>query len=515
MTALSHASIIGVIGAGTMGAGIAQVAAHAGHDVWLYDVAPQAVERGINQVTQGLDKLVGRGTMSATDKDDLLARLKPASELSQLADCALVIEVIVEKLDVKQNLFAQLEDICGPETILATNTSSISVTSIASGLKHPNRLVGMHFFNPAPIMKLVEVVSGLATTQDVASCIYDTATAWGKHAVYTNSTPGFIVNRVARPFYAEGLRIYQEGGADFVTIDTVMRECGGFRMGPFELMDLIGHDVNYAVTNSVFDAYYGDPRFLPSLVQKELVNAGRLGRKTKAGFYDYHEEAETQQISDHGVVDRSIDRVKISGNCTAVQGLVDLLEKTDGLHLDIDEDVNYPAQIQIGNATMMLCDGRFATVRSRDEGIENLIHFDLALNYSLTPRIVLAKSIQASEDALKDAIVLFQLLGKKVNVIEDIPGLIVMRTLAMLANEGADAVFQQVCTIEDVDIAMKGGVNYPLGPMQWSDQVGLATIFDTLQGLGQSYGEDRYRISPLILKTVAAGQSFACLSKKR
>ncbi len=513
MTELSPSDMVGVIGAGTMGAGIAQVAAKAGHQVLLYDVAEGAAQKGIEQVSSGLDKLVGRGKMAQGDKDALVERLRPVSDLQTFSDCSLIVEVIVENLEVKKNLFAQLEDICGEETILATNTSSISVTSIAADLKKPERVVGMHFFNPAPIMKLVEVVSGLATSPDVARCIYETATAWGKNAVYAKSTPGFIVNRVARPFYGEALRVLQEGGADIATIDAAMRECGGFRMGPFELMDLIGHDVNYAVTNSVYNAYYNDARFLPSLLQKELVEGGRLGRKSAIGFYDYREGAHNPSAAVAEPVTASFNKVSLSGNLKPIKGLVELLEKSS-LSPDVQEDATKPGVISAGQANLMLSDGRFASVRSRDDAVEDLIHFDLCLDYGTAKHMVLAKALQASDQALNDAIALFQMLGKEVSVIQDVPGLIVMRSLAMLANEGADAVYQNVCSVQDVDIAMKGGVNYPKGPLEWADEVGMTTILSVLRGLGEAYGEDRYRVSPFILKAEAAGCGFYDMSDK-
>lgn len=514
MTALSTSTTIGVIGAGTMGAGIAQVAANAGHDVLLFDVAKGAAQKGLAQISTGLDKLVSRGKMTQADKDSLVSRVKPVSDLQDFAPCGLVVEVIVENLDIKKDLFQQLENICGPDAILATNTSSISVTSIAAGLSHPERVVGMHFFNPAPIMKLVEVVSGLATSQDVAQCVHATATQWGKHAVYAKSTPGFIVNRVARPFYAEGLRVLQEGAADIATIDAAFRECGGFRMGPFELMDLIGHDVNYAVTNSVYAAYYNDQRFLPSLIQKELIEAGRLGRKSKIGFYDYADTAPSVRVSTAEAVDIvSENVVRVTGNVAPIVSLMTALTKSS-LPVTIDESDGNPAMIQVGTATLMLTDGQFASVKSQQSGIANLIVFDLALNYATAKRIVLAKATQASEQALNDAIAFFQALGKEVSVIKDVAGLIVMRTLAMLANEGADAVFQQVCSIEDVDTAMKGGVNYPKGPMEWADEIGIDTIYTTLKGLSQTYGEDRYRMSALIIKAHALASKFYSLKDK-
>ena len=285
MTALNTNARIAVIGAGAMGAGIAQVAAQAGHPVLLLDNRPGAAAQAIEGIDRQLGKRVEKGKLSAEARTATIARLQAVEAIEALADCELIIEAIVENLEVKRALFRQLESICGEHCILASNTSSLSITSIAAQLKHPQRLLGLHFFNPAPVMALVEIVSGLASDPALAECLYDTAKAWGKKPVHTRSTPGFIVNRVARPFYAESLRLLQEGAADCPTLDALMRDAGGFAMGAFELTDLIGHDVNYAVTCSVFDAYYGDTRFLPSLIQKELVDAGRLGRKSGHGFY--------------------------------------------------------------------------------------------------------------------------------------------------------------------------------------------------------------------------------------
>lgn len=285
--ALSKSAVVAVIGAGAMGAGIAQIAAQAGHPVRLLDLQPGAAAQAIARIRSTLAKLAEKGKLTVDAAAAAGERLVAVESHGELAGSALVIEAIVERLDVKRQLFAQLEAFVTADCILATNTSSISVTAVAAGLQHPGRVVGMHFFNPAPLMALVEVVSGLATEPEVAATVHDTALAWRKKPVHTRSTPGFIVNRVARPFYAEGLRLLHEQAADPATIDAVMREAGGFRMGPFELMDLIGHDVNFAVTRSVFEAYFGDPRFAPSLIQQELVNAGRLGRKSGRGFYDY------------------------------------------------------------------------------------------------------------------------------------------------------------------------------------------------------------------------------------
>ena len=274
-----------------MGAGIAQIAAAAGHTVRLLDNRPGAAEKAADGIRAQFVRLAEKGKLSRSDAVAAGLRLKPVTEIRDLADSALVVEAIVENLQAKQQLFRELESIVSRECILATNTSAISVTAIGSALASPERLGGLHFFNPAPLMALVEVVSGLSTDKSVAETLYATAAAWGKSPVHTRSTPGFIVNRVARPYYAESLRVMQEGGADPATIDACAREAGGFRMGPFELMDLIGHDVNLTVTKTVWNAFYNDQRFLPSLIQQELVDAGFFGKKTGRGFYDYREGA--------------------------------------------------------------------------------------------------------------------------------------------------------------------------------------------------------------------------------
>jgi 3-hydroxybutyryl-CoA dehydrogenase len=283
--ALAVTSVIGVVGSGAMGTGIAQVAVVAGHTVLLFDTREGAAQAACDSIRKVLITLVDKGRMTSEHATAAASRLHAAASLNEFKQAALVVEAIVENLEAKQQLFASLEAIVTGDCVLATNTLSLSITSIGAQLKHPSRLVGMHFFNPVPLMALVEVISGLATSPAVADCIDATAKAWGKLPVRATSTPGFIVNRVARPFYAEALRLLLEQAADPASIDAVMRESGGFRMGPFELMDLIGHDVNFAVTQSVFEAYYNDPRFTPSIIQKELLNAGYLGRKAGGGFY--------------------------------------------------------------------------------------------------------------------------------------------------------------------------------------------------------------------------------------
>jgi 3-hydroxybutyryl-CoA dehydrogenase len=503
MTALDNHARIAVIGAGAMGAGIAQVAAQAGHAVLLLDNRPGAAAQAIEGIDRQLGKRVENGKLSAESRSATVARLQAVQDIEALADCALIIEAIVENLEVKRALFRQLEEICGEHCILASNTSSLSITSIAAQLRHPQRLLGLHFFNPAPVMALVEIVSGLASDPALAACLYDTARAWGKKPVHTRSTPGFIVNRVARPFYAESLRLVQEGAADCPTLDALMREAGGFAMGAFELTDLIGHDVNYAVTCSVFDAYYGDTRFLPSLIQKELVDAGRLGRKSGHGFYRYAEGAQRPQPASVSS-DRSVSTCVLEGDLGIANGLIPrLLEhgveviRRDGQGL-----------LRTGDAVLALSDGRMACQRAREDGLRNLILLDLAGDYAKARRLAISCVADIEPAALEQGIALLQQAGFTVSRLSDSPALAVLRTVAMLANEGADALLHGVASAADIDLAMRAGVNYPQGPLAWADSIGLAYILKVLENLQASYGEERYRPSLLLRRRVAEGRTL-------
>jgi 3-hydroxybutyryl-CoA dehydrogenase len=505
MTALAPDSIVAVIGAGTMGAGIALVAARAGHKVLLHDAVPGAIDRGIDGLIRILDGQVAKGKLDPAERDSWIARIRPAETIEALAPSSLVIEAIVENIDIKATLLAAVEAIVGNDAIITSNTSSLSITALAARLARADRIAGMHFFNPAPALPLVEVVAGHATDPTVLDVIAATALAWGKVPVRCKSTPGFIVNRVARPFYGEAWRLLSEGAADAATIDAVLKEAGGFRMGPFTLMDMIGHDVNFAVTRSVYEAMFHDPRYRPSLAQQQLVDAGWLGRKSGLGIFDYREGAARPDPST-AKAGQSPSRVVVEGDLGPARELIHLMREA-GLKVEeqtLGDDVG---GFRLGEARLVLTDGRTATQRAISEG-NPVICFDLCRDWRAASRVAMAASDDCPDSGIAAASGLFQTLGKQVSIIEDSPGLITFRTLAMIINEALDALHQQVATASDIDLSMTKGVNYPQGPLAWCDAIGARHVAAVIGNLAATYGEDRYRPSPLLTRAALTNKPF-------
>ena len=343
MTSLLFNQKAMVVGAGAMGCGIAQVLVEAGWEVLLYDTQDASLENGIARVRGVWDKLVEKGKISDAQRSAYNQQLSAAYVLREAAEVSLVIEAIYENLDAKRSVFTSLDDLVREDCILATNTSSLSVSSIAAGVKHPERLIGLHFFNPAPLMPLVEIVPGIATDPAVVEACVAAVAAWGKVGVVAKDSPGFLVNRIARPFYGEALHLFEEQMADMATIDWALTELGGFRMGPFALMDLIGHDVNYVVTETVWKQFYYDPRFRPSLSQKRLLEAGWLGRKSGRGFYDYRNGASLPEPTRNEALGRAIvDRVV----AMLINEAADAVYRGIGSESDVEtamlKGVNYP-----------------------------------------------------------------------------------------------------------------------------------------------------------------------------
>jgi 3-hydroxybutyryl-CoA dehydrogenase len=504
---LQVGAVIGVIGAGTMGAGIAQVAAAAGYRVKLFDARDSAAVQAVEALGKSLAKRVQAGKLPQREVHELLERIEPIDLLEALSDAAVVIEAIVERLDIKRSLLAQLEAIVSDQAILASNTSSISITALGRDLRVPSRLVGMHFFNPVPAMKLVEVVSGVATDVEVALAVAQLAEAWGKSPIHARSTPGFVVNRIARPYYAETLTLLQEARTKPAVIDAALR-AAGFRMGPCELMDLIGHDVNFSVTESTYVSYYYDKRFVPSIVQQELVDGGCWGRKSGRGFYDYSTDAAAQtEISSAGWSSLEPGQLQLVRDVGLMPLLADLaaagwrIERADAQALPERLRAGVQGALLLGDTVVMVTDGRPVAQMAQQAGVQNLAVIDVSVQ---SGGGVLCVAFAPQCDTASRAAVggMLASVGREVHEVDDAPGLVVARTLVMLINEAADAVRQSVCNEASADMAMKLGTNYPAGPFEWLKHLGASYVCSTLDHLDALYRGERYRTSLLLRERV-------------
>jgi 3-hydroxybutyryl-CoA dehydrogenase len=497
MTELAHATVL-LVGAGTMGSGIAQVAAEAGHRVLLFDARQGAAAEARVGLAAIFDGLVAKGRLGRDTAGAALARVVPIAALAEGSSARLAIEAVVESLPVKRSLLVELEDLLDADAVLATNTSSLSVTQLAQGLRRPGRLVGMHFFNPAPLMKLVEVVSGLHTAPEVAEAAFQLARAWGKVPVHARSTPGFVVNRIARSFYAEALALLQERAVQPHALDACLRGAG-FRMGPCELMDFIGHDVNLAVTQAIYEASFFDRRYAPSPVQRELVDGGLLGRKSRRGFYRYPEGPPPLpgEVPGGPPAPRA---VVVHGAGRIAEELAASAARAGGRAARRRADSAWTG-LEIDGRRLVLTDGRPAQQLGAHAGTEDVAVFDWPLQAPAGQALAFAVSDGASGGWRALAPRWLSALGFLPVPLADAPGLVVARTVAMLVNEAADAVLQGVCTREAADLAMKLGVHYPAGPFEWLSAWEAPRVIGVLDALDAHYRGERYRVSPWLRRS--------------
>ncbi|MEP7296271.1 MAG: 3-hydroxyacyl-CoA dehydrogenase [Burkholderiales bacterium] len=498
---LNTSTTVAVIGAGSMGAGIAQLAAQSGHLVKLFDLQPGAAENGMKRIAADLDGAVKRGKLEAHARDVALAHIRVATSIDELAGCGLAIEAIVERLEIKQGLFRQLEAALGADAVLSTNTSSISITAVAQGLAHPQRLIGWHFFNPAPRMKLVEIIPGVETDPALIPAMHALSKTWGKTSVDAPNAPGFIVNRVARPYYAEGLRLLAERIAPAPAIDKLMREAGGFAMGPFELMDLIGLDVNLSVTESVFQATAFDTRYAPHVIQQELVRSGRWGRKSGRGFYEHGKQAVAPMVASVPAAP-TLAPLEVPLHSGLLGPLVLRLQAA-GVDLIVHDGLP-DETLAIGDTRIALTDGRTAAERSAGSA---LILLDLARDFS-TATTLGATTSPAAATQLPALAALLQAANIALIELDDVAGLALMRTVCCLANEAADVMTWDGTHAADIDISMVLGTAYPLGPLKWADALGASRVAGVLANLQAHYGDARYRRAPLLNRLHHTGGRF-------
>ncbi|HNE59910.1 MAG TPA: 3-hydroxyacyl-CoA dehydrogenase [Ottowia sp.] len=496
-------SRVGIVGTGAMGRGIAQIAAQAGSTVRLYDTQPDAVAKAREALSAQWDKLVHKGRLTREQADSHVSRVPPAATLADLADCDLVIEAIVERLDVKKTLFAELEGIVRPDAILATNTSSLSVTAIAAGLKHPGRLAGYHFFNPVPLMKVVEVIAGLKTDAATGQRLTDYARQMGHTPVQAADTPGFIVNHAGRGYGTEALRIVGEGVTDFVTVDRILRDQVGFRLGPFELFDLTALDVSHPVMESIYRQYFDEPRYRPSVITAQRLAGGVLGRKSGEGFYRYL--GGSAQVAPEPAAPQvaELPPVWVSTRAARRAELYQLL-KDLGARIETGQSPSPQALTLV--APLGFDVTTVAVVERLDPA--RTVGIDLLIEDAATRRRVLATNPATRSDMRDAAHALFARDGKPVSVIHDSGGFVTQRVVAHIVNIAADMCQQRVCSPQDLETAVTLGLGYPLGPLAMGDRWGPANMLEVLFNLQTVYGDPRYRPSPWLRRRGAIGLSL-------
>lgn len=473
---------IAVIGAGTMGAGIAQVAALAGHPVQVIDAQAEALERGRQTVAKSLASLVKRGGIDEAGAAEVAARIDWSTDIASTARAALVIEAIVERMDVKTNLFTTVAGHVAPTAILASNTSSLSIEEMAGGVPRPERFVGLHFFNPVPAMKLVELIPSSRTDPAAVDALEALMKAWKKLPVRVRDVPGFIVNRVARPYYGEAFAALGEG-IEAVVIDHALESAGGFRMGPIALADMIGHDINFTVARQVYEGYAGQTRFRPQPSQQALFDAGLLGRKSGRGAYHYGVELPSPPFVAPGAPPQRIEAGTDAGEFEALVPLI----QAAGLAVERDTTLA-PGRLRLDGRILAAGDGRLLADRP---DVDLLL--DAARDFAAAPTLV---ATARDAEVLEPLAGLAQAIGKRVLSLPDRPGQIVLRTLAQLANAGFDAVADNVADAAGIDTAMRFGANHPEGPLQWAGRFGTGRLSAVLAHIAAATGDALYAPSP-------------------
>jgi 3-hydroxybutyryl-CoA dehydrogenase len=525
------ARVIGVLGAGTMGAGIAQLACRSGAETLLFDPIAEALEKGRERVHDGLRREAAKGKLDADEAQAAAARLQTVGELAALAPCELIIEAVPERLDLKHRIYGELSEIVSAECVLATNTSSLPVTAIAAGASNPERVVGMHFFNPAPVMALLEVIAGVRSGEAALATARATGLAMGKTVIDANDGPGFLVNRCNRPFGLEALRMLSERIADIETIDRIVRMEGGFRMGPFELMDLVGIDTGLEVSKSFYELSFGEPRWRPSPISARYAAAGMHGRKTGLGYYDYSAVADGGRyreedppppqpapgagdgvlvISGAGVLADEL-RAAAANAGFELRGphehsggvLPSLIVECDREPADGQAD-GAAGTAERGAARMVLC--AQGSLSALDPG-GSAVGFHVLPSLEQARLVELTRSDTSSPLAAERAERLLAALGKHVAWVGDAPGLVLGRIVCQVINESAFALGEGVGEGSDIDTGMLLGLSHPRGPLEWADAIGLDHVLAVLEALCREYREERYRPAPAIRQRVAAGRT--------
>lgn len=494
---------VGVVGTGAMGQGIAQMAVQAGSLVKLMDSQLGAANKAREAVYGQWDRLVEKGRVNAEAAKGYKARLQVAQTLTDLSDCELVIEAIVERLDAKKTLFAELESILPVSGVMASNTSSLSITAIAAVLKHPARFAGYHFFNPVPLMKVVEVIAGLKTSADTCRGLTDYARQMGHTPVRAQDTPGFIVNHAGRGYGTEALRIVCEGIADFATVDRILRDQAGFKLGPFELMDLTGLDVSHPVMESIYHQYYEEDRYRPSVITAQRLAGGLLGRKGGEGFYAY--KGNVAQVAEEAPVPKvsEMPPVWVSARAARRHELIKLLENL-GAEIETGQTPSLQALLLVAPLGFDIT--TVAVVERLDPA--RTIGIDMMIDDITTKRRVLATNPATRSDMQSAAHALFARDGKAVSVIRDSGGFVTQRVVATIVNIASDICQQAICSPKDLETAVTLGLGYPMGPLAMGDAYGPANILEVLFNMQTVYGDQRYRPSPWLRRRGALGLSL-------